>query len=577
MKRKDYFVSRMFYRLMIPSVISSFGFALADMADSLVVGQKLGEVGLAAISLCLPIFMIINLFMDGLGIGGSVAFSKYLGEGNMKKARECFNRTWISTLAIGVFIGMLVNLFAEPCLIFFGIHKSDGSLYYACREYMTIIAAGAPLLMLNVVFMNFLRNDNNIKRSSIGFLLGNAVDISLNIIFVIFLGMGTRGAALSTVIGSALAICIYMPAIFGRKADTIKIEFVKIDISEVFGFFKTGFATSVRHIFQFVFLIFINRLLMSMSGESGVAIFNVVYNVSFFILYVYNGITEAMQPLVSTFTGENSEEDCRRVLRLSRIWTFCLGAVVAGVLALNAESVALTFGVSQSLLADSGLAIRIYCAGFALLGINIINEKYYQSKDYFLPSFLIVVMREFVVLLSSAAVLSHIGIAMIWLMYPITELVTCLIFAAIKILVVRDDKYLDENQIFRITLESENDIEGVLRSSSEFCARHSDDIKKEYAVTLIIEELCMSIVRNAFPSVKNGKIRITLLYMGNVDFVINILDNAVEFNPFLFVGGKSSSENEFNIDEVSVMMVKNRAKKFMHHKCAGFNSLVVHV
>ena len=84
--KKDYFISKMFYRLLIPSMFSSLGFALADMVDALVLGQKIGATGLAAISLCLPVFMLINLFMDGFGIGGSVRFSQYLGEGNAKDA-----------------------------------------------------------------------------------------------------------------------------------------------------------------------------------------------------------------------------------------------------------------------------------------------------------------------------------------------------------------------------------------------------------------------------------------------------------------------------------------------------------
>ena len=106
MSKKDYFIPRMFYRLMVPSVISSFGYALADMADALVVGQRLGEVGLAAISLCMPIFMLINLFMDGFGIGGSVLFSQRLGEGDVEQAQECFNRTWVTTLFLGLVIGI---------------------------------------------------------------------------------------------------------------------------------------------------------------------------------------------------------------------------------------------------------------------------------------------------------------------------------------------------------------------------------------------------------------------------------------------------------------------------------------
>ena len=94
MTKRDFFIPKMFYRMLIPSVISSFGFALADMADALVVGSRLGETGLAATSLALPVYMLINLFMDGFGIGGSVYFSQKLGEGDTEQARNCFNRTW---------------------------------------------------------------------------------------------------------------------------------------------------------------------------------------------------------------------------------------------------------------------------------------------------------------------------------------------------------------------------------------------------------------------------------------------------------------------------------------------------
>ena len=53
-REKDYFISRMFCRLLVPSLFSSVGFALADMMDSIVLGQRMGEVGLAATNLCLP-------------------------------------------------------------------------------------------------------------------------------------------------------------------------------------------------------------------------------------------------------------------------------------------------------------------------------------------------------------------------------------------------------------------------------------------------------------------------------------------------------------------------------------------
>ena len=577
MKQRDYFIPKMFYRLMIPSVISSFGFALADMADALVVGQKLGEVGLAAISLCLPVYMFINLFMDGLGIGGSVLFSQKLGEGNIDRAQECFNRTWTAVLALGCFIGILVNVFTEPCLNLLGTKKTDGNVYYACRDYVKIIAGGAPLLMLNVVFANFLRNDNNAGIASAGFLIGNITDIVLNIVLVIFCGLGTKGAALSTVIGSAVALAVYVPGIIGKKSDVLKIKKFKLNIGETLYCFKTGFATSVRHLLQLVFFLVINRMLMAMNGESGVAVFDVVYNVSFFIMYLCNGIAEASQPLVSTFTGENNEDDCKYILKLSKIWAICLGAVVTALIVINAERISLFFGIPKALISDSGTAVRIYCIGFAFLGLNIINEKYYQSKNLFLPPFLIVIMREFVILVLCAVIFSQMGFGAIWFMYPMTEIATYLIFKVICRFVVRENGMLDAGRIFRITLSGVDDMEDVLRRNGEFCKRWGADTKREYAVTLVIEEICMSIMRNAIKDIPGGKIRITLLALENGDFALNFLDNAVEFNPFSFVTGKIETENDFNIDEISMTMIKNKTKKLTYHKCGGFNSLAVYI
>ncbi len=577
MRQRDYFIPKMFYRLMIPSVISSFGFALADMADALVVGQKLGEVGLAAISLCLPLFMLINIFMDGLGIGGSVLFSQKLGEGDVDGARRCFNRTWTAVLVLGCMIGIIVNLFDAPCLELLGTQKNDGSVYYACRDYVKIVAAGAPLLMLNVVFANFLRNDNNAALASAGFLTGNAVDIVLNIVLVIFCDLGTRGAALSTVIGSAVAIAIYAPGIIGKAADVIQIEKFAVDMKETIYCFKTGFATSVRHLLQLVFFLIINRLLMSKSGESGVAVFDIVYNVSFFAVYLCNGIAEAAQPLVSTFTGENNEGDCRYILRLSKIWAVCLGAVVAALVAANAERISLFFGIPASLVSDSAAAVRIYCIGFAPLGLNIINEKYYQSKNLFWPSFLIVVMREFAILILCEVAFSWTGVLAIWFMYPVTEIATYLIFKLIRRRVVTERGMLGSDRIFRITLTEAGDIGNVMQRCGEFCKRFGADAKCEFAVTLVTEEICMSIMRNAMKDVPDGKIRITVLALENGDFAVNFLDNAVEFNPFSFVTGKITAESEFNIDEIGMTMIKNKTKKMTYHKCGGFNSLAVYI
>ena len=73
---QDIFTGKMFRSLFVPSLWASVGLAFSDMADALVVGWRMGETGLAAIGMTLPLFMGINLFMDGLGVSALVERAK---------------------------------------------------------------------------------------------------------------------------------------------------------------------------------------------------------------------------------------------------------------------------------------------------------------------------------------------------------------------------------------------------------------------------------------------------------------------------------------------------------------------
>lgn len=576
-KEKDYFISRMFRRLLIPSLLSSLGFALADMMDAIVLGQRMGEVGLAATNLCLPLFMLINAVMDGLGIGGCVRFSQKLGEGQAEVAVQCFNRILQAAIFIGIGMGLLANLFPRYMLEILGTVPEDGALYSACSSYARILMAGAPILMSNVILTNFLRNDNRERLASIGFFVGNMVDFLLNILLVLVLDFGTVGASVSTVAGSGVAILIYLPGIF-QKGHILKLESVKMNVSEVISCFRTGFSTSIQHLFRLAFFLLVNRLLMELSSESGVAIFSVVYSASFLILYLFNGTAEAAQPLVSTFVGESSDEDARRVRALSLEWGLFVGCAAAIAVFLFAKEICWIFGLTEELREAGARALRIFCLGAGFTGGNAILESYYQAREEVASAFLIASLRSFFILIPCTLLLAQLGVEWIWFMYPLTELLTMLVFAVCHRFFAAKRKILDPERRLRFTIAGEEQIGQVLEQVTQFCEQWQMDHRQGHFVTMAVEEISMAILQRAMGKAVDGRIRVTVVAQENGEFVLHFIDNAVKFDPFSLKSGRVSNFFEdLDVNAVGMTIVRKKAKEFLYRQSQGFNSLMVRI
>ncbi len=576
--KKDYFVSKMFRKMLIPSVLSSVGYAFSDMADALVVGQRMGETGLAAISLCLPVYMLMNIIMYAFGAGGGVRFSALLGEGNEKDARRCFNNILGAALFSGVMFALLANIFAPQILVVLGAGRAGDEVYGACETYMRIVSLGAPFMILNIVLSFFLRNDNNEITAARGFIIGNITDLSLNIILVLVFDMGTAGAALSTAIGSVVAIACYLPAIIGKKRNVIGISVAKPDFAQIFSCFGVGFSTSVQNLFQFVFLLVVNRVMLSLGGEAYVAVFDVVYNITFLLVYLCEGTSEAAQPLVSTFAGEQSENDCRQVKRLSVGCAVALSGVAAVLISIFAKYIARVFGISDEILPTAACAIRIYCAGTVFVAMNIILSRYCQSREDSRSAFVGVLLNKFLVAVPGVMFFATLGQKWIWLAFPASEAVSLLLFLIYCAVVEKKRTRFDESRIYRVTL-SGNDMEiaSLLDGCEEFCDRWQARPNQRYFVTLVIEEIVASIVRNALGRSADGKIRVTLISEPDGDFTLHVLDNAIEYNPLSWRVKNKASRTDFDIDEVSVLLIKKKTKKYLYRQCVGFNSLTVQI
>ncbi len=576
-RNKDQFTGKMFRRLWMPAMASSLAMAVADMADAIVVGQRMGATGLAAISIALPVYMVINVFMHGFGIGGSVRYSKLLGEGKEEEAVSCFNQILLLILFGSTALAVLGNLFLTPFLAVLGVRADDGMVFLASRDYIRVILCGMPALFLSFILNYFLRNDSSQKLASIGFAVGNLSDFGLNILFVLVLDFGAYGAALSTVLGQVICILIYLPGLSGKK-HILRLRPAKMEWKMLLHCFRTGFSTSVQYIWQMLFLLIANHTLMYYSGENGVAVFDMVQNVSYLILYLYDGTAKAMQPLASTYQGERNRQGSQSIKRMGILYGSAVGLASSAFLALFPQVMCMVFGLAEGdAMGLASMAIRIYCLGGVFGGISILLEGHYQTCGQEGLAFLLATLRGAAVLIPCTILFAPFGLGRFWLLFPVTETVSLLLFFVLKkARGVRET--FDMERVYSRTIEGKNENLGnVIEEISAFCEKWEADGRQRYYVTMTAEEICLLIIQKAFGTQEEGYIQITLVALPDAEFELHIRDNARIFNPFSMETGKVNEDGDYDMDAMGMLVIKQKAKHFFYRQYQGFNSLIVRI
>ncbi len=566
------FTDRMFRRLFFPSLFSALGLALGDIADALFVGIRIGKAGLATMSLVAPVYMIYNVLDIGIAVGASIHYSQALGKGKAKKGIEIFSQMLMLAVAVSVLIAVL-GLVLMP-LILRGLGAGDprGEMWRYTKEYLQIMFMGTPLTFLYFLLYYCVRSDDAEKLASVGYLTGYLTDIAASAVFVLGLKMDVRGAILATVLGKAVGVCIFLFH-FTRKWAILRFHFVKPDFKLIFSVLKTGMSSSVGYIGQFAALLVVNNLLIRLGGESAIAQFNVVQNVSYVALAIYSALGDTIQPLCSTFYTEHNRGAVRRVVRLAMRIGVIGGAIGAAVCAIFAPAICQVFGLAGNAAANGAFAVRIFCLSVVPAGLSLIWSACFQSTGREKLVFLIGQLRNFVCLLVFALILSSFGLKWFWFAFVCAELCTIIFWAPVS----RLKRETASDRVFSYLLDTNSsDIAELLDQSEAFCEENDANPKQLYCVTMCVEEVCQAIIENAFRQNGDEYIQLTLCFEPDGVVILHLRDNAVSFNPFDMKTGRDYDDEE-NLASLGIQMVKSKAKRFFYRRYAGFNTLTVEV
>ena len=281
----------------------------------------------------------------------------------------------------------------------------------------------SPAFILNDVFLCFVRNDGSPQLPMIAQLTGSLANILLDYIFIFPLGMGIFGAIFATGLSPVISIIIMLPHWIRKKN---AFHFVKTGLRKyiIKQDLSLGFPSLIAQMSSGIVMITFNAIILILAGNTGVAAYGVVANISLVIVAVYTGIAQGVQPLISTFYGVGNGRQVKEVLKYALTTMLSISVIVYFVIFVFADPITTVFNSEHDLRLQqiSVTGLKLYFMSVPFVGYNIILATFFTSIERVLPAHILSLLRGLVLIIPMAFLLSALWeMTGVWLTYPITE------------------------------------------------------------------------------------------------------------------------------------------------------------
>ena len=414
--------SKVFFHYLVPAVCSTLVTSVYLLVDTLIIGQGVGALGISALNIFMPFFLLFNGIGLLFGIGSGILISSEDGMGNKKKANQYFATGFVSILSIAIILGLIWNYYLQPLCVILGANSDTIDLVL---EYGKCIMAFAPVFMMSNYFAPIVRNMKNPKLVMCAVLTGSVLNVILDYVFVFPMDMGIFGAAAATVIGS-LTTLLVLSTHFIKKQNRVKINKETISLNLLAPIFKCGFSSLIMEVASgFVIFIF-NIQILKYIGNNGIVVYGIISNCVLVGLALFNGVAQAAQPIIATNFGAGLNTRVKKVLKYALITTTIIGVSLFAVVFLFTGQIIKVFVQANSEILSVGIpALRLYLSAFCIMNINILISSYFQSVGKEKVAIYISIIRGFLLNIVLAFLLpSVLPSTVLWVVVPVSELIT---------------------------------------------------------------------------------------------------------------------------------------------------------
>lgn len=420
-------IVNLFLKFAFPTVVGVVIAGIQGIIDGFFIGNAIGAQGLAGVTLAYPAYMVIVAIGVIIGIGASSLTALQLGKGNFSGALDIVHNAFSLCLLAGAVFTVAGLVFCETSISLLG---ASGTALTFAREYLRIIFMGSIFMILAIALDPLVRNDGKPRLSMNIMIAGVVVNLVLDYLFIMRMGMGMSGAAVATVISFALPAILLMNYLFGSEAKLrLRLKAMKFKLGPLLQILRAGLPSFVMQFSLALVLFAHNYMLLRYGSELAVSAYGIIGYVFSIFYMLFEGIALGVQPIIGFNYGAGYYERVSKTLKLTILSCVLTGILGFVLIYLFPEKMVQIFSQGDSELLEVTLrGMKIFMFSLLVEGTVLLTAIYFQSINRVRAALFIYLGKIFIVLFPLLFTLPvFLGLDGVWAASPVTEYIMMLV------------------------------------------------------------------------------------------------------------------------------------------------------
>ncbi|WP_338376185.1 MATE family efflux transporter [uncultured Flavobacterium sp.] len=420
-------IKQLLIKQSVPASIGILFMSVNILIDTIFVGQWIGSLAIAAVSVVLPITFLISSLGMALGIGGSSIISRALGANNREKALHTFGNQILMTLGLALISVVGGLLYSDEVLLLFG---ANGAIMEPAKEFFIPVLYGVPFLALCMMGNTVIRAEGKPKFAMIAMIIPAFSNIILDIVFIKLLNWGMFGAALATSISYFMCFAFILWFFIFKSELRLHLKHYLLDFKIVSEITSLGFVTFARQGVVAILSIILNHTLFVYGGEHSVAVYGIISRMLMFALFPILGVTQGFLPVAGYNYGAKKFVRVSESISTSIKWAGFLATLIFLVILVFAEPIVAVFSTDSDIIKETPNALRMVFAASPIIAIQLIGAAYFQAAGKAIPALLLTLTKQGFFLIPLILILpNYYGIFGVWISFPIADILSTIVTA----------------------------------------------------------------------------------------------------------------------------------------------------